>query len=75
MKLYYTEASPPCRTILLLAELLNIKLELVLTSPKKGETQTATYLEVSLCTRMGLGEISVLKTSLTFSYLREEMKK
>lgn len=46
MKLYYTDASPPCRTIVLLAELLNIKLELVLTSPKKGETNSATFLKV-----------------------------
>ncbi|XP_065212649.1 glutathione S-transferase 1-like [Planococcus citri] len=47
MKLYYTEASPPCRTIILLANLLNIKLELILTSPKKGETVTASFLQMN----------------------------
>nr|WMM91883.1 GSTd1 [Paracoccus marginatus] len=47
MKLYYTESSPPCRTIILLANILNIKLELILTSPKKGETKTAFFLQMN----------------------------
>ncbi len=48
MKLYYAETSPPCRTIVLLANLLNIQLVLIPTSPKKGETTTPSYIEVSL---------------------------
>lgn len=47
MKLYYTEASPPCRLVVLLANLLKIDLELIVTSPKKGETNSPSFLQVS----------------------------
>lgn len=47
MKLYFTEASPPCRTIVLLADLLHIKIELVTTSPKKGETSSPSFIKMN----------------------------
>lgn len=47
MKFYYTDASPPCRTIVLLANLLNIEMEMIATSPKKGETSSDFYLQMN----------------------------
>jgi len=40
---YYDSWSPPCRTVRLVAKILNVPLNPILTTPSKGDTQTPEY--------------------------------
>ncbi|XP_025204057.1 glutathione S-transferase 1-1-like [Melanaphis sacchari] len=44
---YYTSWSPPCRTVELLASILNIKLNPIVTTPSKGDTQKPEYKQLT----------------------------
>jgi glutathione S-transferase len=44
--IYYTLASPPCRTVLLVAKALKIELNLKVTDLSKGEHRTPEFLKV-----------------------------
>jgi hypothetical protein len=44
--LYYVLASPPCRSVLLLAKALKIELNLKVTDLSKGENKTPEFLKV-----------------------------
>jgi len=45
---YYDPRSPPCRTVQLLATILNVPLNPILTIPGQGDTQTPEFKRVSI---------------------------
>ncbi|KAJ9600239.1 hypothetical protein L9F63_009464 [Diploptera punctata] len=45
--LYYSVGSPPCRSVLLLAKALGVKLNLKETSARNGETKTPQFLKIN----------------------------
>uniref|UniRef100_A0A2S2NW49 Glutathione S-transferase 1-1 n=1 Tax=Schizaphis graminum TaxID=13262 RepID=A0A2S2NW49_SCHGA len=44
---YYASWSPPCRTVELVASILNVKLNPIVTTPSKGDTQKPEYKQLT----------------------------
>lgn len=44
--LYYDSWSPPCRTVMLVAKILNVRFNPILTNPGRGDTQKPEYKQV-----------------------------
>ena len=46
LKLYYMFQSPPCRVVMMVLDMLNLKYEAVVVDLLKGEGKTPEYLKV-----------------------------
>ena len=47
LKLYYMFQSPPCRVVMMVLDMLNLKYEAVVVDVQKGEGKIPEYLEVN----------------------------